>query len=235
MELENSGMQSSKGLWWGVPGKRNKTKKSKGEQEWYLHNNDSSFSKRRDEQFWELPMMWADTRIVWHIQKTAEGSVMRRSVIKYLWDVFAPTLHLKLKQIRWIANVCNNHKTPLLCTTCVKTNLDLILRKSSALHVWKRLALTSHILCLSTVISWFFHSLHQAFSHLSFSCCCHSGSPYYLCCAFRSVSLLPFLFSRSDPPCDLWHDMTRSCIRPLCAGLSFWRHLWTLCTQRSCL
>lgn len=139
-----------------------RTHKSKGEEEWYLHNNDSMiFSKWRNEQIWELLMMWADTRIVWHIQKTVEGSVMHSSVIKYPWDVFAPpTLHLKLKQIRWIANVCDNvcsQDSPVVYYMC-EENLDLILRKSSGLHIWKRLTFTSHILCISTVSSWSFSS-----------------------------------------------------------------------------
>lgn len=122
--------------------------------------------------------MWADTRIVWHIQKTVEGSVMHNSVIKYLWDVFAaPTLHLKLKQIWQIANVWD--------TVCSQD--PPVMRG----HVWRKTYLSQYVLSLLLLLhlllkSRYFHfifstgDLHDASQlFLAFSIC-------YVCC---SISL----------------------------------------------
>lgn len=105
--------------------------------------------------------MWADTRIVWHIQKNSWGfshaQLSHQVPLRCVCSTHAPP---KTQTIQWIANIWDNvwsQDSPVRWDTC-EGNLHWNLRKSW-LHTWKWLSFTSHILWISAVGSWNVSSL----------------------------------------------------------------------------
>lgn len=167
---------------------------------------------------------------------------MHNSVIKYLWDVFAPpTLHLKLKQIQWIANIWDNvwSQDSFVMRDMCERNLDWNLRKSW-LHMWKWLNFTSHI-HISTVGSWYMSSLLLLLC-LLFKCCCFhfifirdNCAHYFLLLLLVPLWLgLPCLSVLDSVPgfssCFLYVGHVRACLvmifSPFFFVLLWISHLW---------